>query len=534
MPPFLPIGLSNFPSLRLSNTVYVDKTKLICGLAAENQRLFLVRPRRFGKSLLLSTFESLFQDGLKYFAGLEAEKIWNDQTYQVVRIDFSPLKIYRSYSDFQTQLESRIRSAFARAGFDYRPESGILFFDALESWLLSLKNASLVLLVDEYDAPLTAHIDDSDVFSTIKQLLAQFYGIIKSADQAFRFVFITGITKFQGTSIFSEFNNLQDLTLQKDYGALLGYTDSEIKRFFPEYLEASMKTLGLTEHELMELMRKHYDGYCFEETCTQHVFTPWSVLSFFKTPSRGFKPYWYDSAGQPAVLLKFLTHHALSHPEYYDSPKIASYRSLAATQNYENIDETTLLVQTGYLTLKHFENDVFTLGYPNKEVATAMAQLYCDELLRNASESRLKLARLPKILANGTLEEIVALFNTAFEAVNYQDYPVTSEHACRAFLHVLLLGAAMVTTAEFSNAHGRSDLEVEAGDRHWIFELKFATGASAAQRQLDDALEQIRSRRYGAGHLSERRIIRAALVFDGRARRFTHCAELLEESPRSL
>ena len=520
----LPLGRSGFPALRENEAIYVDKTRLICKIAQQSGKFFLARPRRFGKSLLISTFESLFKDGLTNFHGLEAESIWNDRRYPVAHLDFSGLKEFRSYEDFRVRLQGCIYRGFYPCGFDCMPDGGFRFIIELGKWLKEQGSSSIVLLIDEYDSPLTAHLDDPGVFGSIRSLMGEFYAMIKEMDNCFRFVFITGITKFQGAAIFSELNNLVDLTLREEYGDLLGYTDPEILKYFPEYLERAGNALGLSRSRLMDELREQYDGYCFEMTCTKHVYSPWSVLSFLDNPKIGFMPYWYDTAGQPTVLLKYLGGHALERPEAYEAEKAVPYSALTASQDYDRMNDAVLLLQTGYLTLKKLERHVFTLGYPNKEVADAMARLYADLLLKNPDSSKLKLARLSSVLANGSLEDVAALFNIAFESINYDRYPVVNENACRAYLHVLLLGAALVTRAELSNAHGRSDLEVDAGNRHWIFELKYAEKPSLANVKLAEAVEQMQKRRYGAEHLTTQTLIRAALVFDGSARRFTQFA----------
>lgn len=523
----LPLGRSDFATLRTRGAVYVDKTHLVCRLAEKDCQFFLSRPHRFGKSLLLSTFASLFRDGLKHFHGLAAESIWQDRTYPVVHLDFSILKSYRSHEEFTRQLQLHLAGGFGPCGFNAEEVFGDGFMFALRNWLLELADAPIVLLIDEYDAPLTSCINRPEAFDDVKSILSQFYGVIKSADRAFRFVFITGITKFQGTTIFSELNNLQDLTLCKEYGELVGYTEDEIRRYFPDYIKRCASVMRCSEEELLKELKTNYDGYCFEETCTKHVFAPWSVLNFFEDPQRGFAHYWYLSGGQPAVLLSYLTSHTLSNPQYYDQPKAISIESLLSSQSYEFMEEDALLVQTGYLTLKSRDGNIFKLRHPNKEVATAMAILYSDELLRNTPVTRLKFAKLPHIIERGRIEEIAELFNLAFASIDYNRYPIRDEASCRAYLHVLLLGAALLTRVEMHSALGRSDLEADVGSVQWVFEIKFVAHEAQAPLALEEALRQMESRRYGSNSLSERLIRRAALVFNGEERRFT----LYEEQP---
>ena len=206
---FLPVGMSGFDSLRQSRNIYVDKTRLIYQLAAKaGGKVFLARPRRFGKSLLVSTFESLFKHGLRDFQGLAIEKQWDDKTYDVVRLDFSRAKQFATGQEFRLRLDSLLTQAFGNLGFAYSPDPLHTACDQLSGWLEKRPKSMLVLLIDEYDAPLTACLDKPELFEQVRSSLSDFYSVLKSNDSALRFLFITGITKYSKVSIFSELNNL--------------------------------------------------------------------------------------------------------------------------------------------------------------------------------------------------------------------------------------------------------------------------------------------------------------------------------------
>ena len=198
----LPLGTSSFSTLRENNEIYVDKTSLVYRLAQTRGKIFLARPRRFGKSLLVSTFESLFKSGLKDFQSLAIEKLWNDKTYPVVRLDFSELKEFNSVAQFSTNFTEMLRLKFSAAGFLCEKNEPFLIL-RLSNWLSGLKPSSLVILVDEYDAPLTACLDQPELFAGVRSLMSQFFLTLKSNEGCQRFFFMTGITKFSNTSIFS-------------------------------------------------------------------------------------------------------------------------------------------------------------------------------------------------------------------------------------------------------------------------------------------------------------------------------------------
>ena len=222
----LPLGVSDFAGLRQDGMIYVDKTEMIARMAATRKgKFFLARPRRFGKSLLISTFESLFKHGLRDFHGLAIEKLWQEQTYDTIRLDFSKLKEFSDVSDFESKLGVFLSDALeVSLGVHLQAVNDARLINEFDKWLGKRPTSSVVLLIDEYDAPLTACLDQPELFEKVRKTLASFYAILKSNDGALRFLFITGITKYSKMSIFSELNNLNYITLYVEYVTLLVYT----------------------------------------------------------------------------------------------------------------------------------------------------------------------------------------------------------------------------------------------------------------------------------------------------------------------
>lgn len=525
----LPTGTAGFEKIRREK-IYVDKTELIYRLAVQCDEFFIARPRRFGKSLLVNTLEVLFRKGLVDFQGLAIEKLWTDTTYPVVKLDFSGMKRYATGDAFGEKLNSLLLENFWAVGFHYDESRKTSVIDQLKTWMAGLPPTSLVILIDEYDTPLVNHLNNEDVFKDIRLILAEFYAALKSCENCLRFFFMTGITKFLNTGIFSELNNLTDLTYSSEYSELFGLTDAEITKYFTPYVENAASVLGTTVQEVREELRRHYDGYTFEKTCSRHVYAPWSVLNFLKHSKDGYINYWYSSSSQPEVLDQYLLSHRMVTADYYAEPKGVAFSVLNASQEYVNMQREAILTQTGYLTLKTvYPNGICLLGYPNEEVAQSMAQLCANGVLKEPLVFA-EMSELPNCLENDNIDKVIYYFNKAFANITYQNYPVTSESACAMGVQVLLIGAAMIPAVEVENAYGRSDLEVSVGGRHWVMEFKFLSKAIESQEEeaeklLSQGLQQIKDRHYGEQHLEKVELKQAALVFSEAKRQFVAWAE---------
>lgn len=514
----LPIGTSDFEALRDAGQIYVDKTALVYQLASLRQKFFLTRPRRFGKSVLVTTFASLFKKGLTYFSGLAIEKLWKDTTYNVVEIDFSEIKNIEDLQDFYTQLDGRLIDAFEPAGFHYDESAHPSVIRQLSRWMKRLPTNSLVLLIDEYDSPLTACLRNPKLFKSVCTRLSSFYATVKANDACLRFVFMTGIVKFNQTGIFSELNNFTDISLDPMFSTLLGYTDEDITRYFSGYLTKAAETLKLPPNEVLARLRENYDGFCFDDEVTEHLYAPWSVLNFFSRPSRGFINYWMRSGGTPNLLQEYLHSHALKTPSEYGADQLVKYADLDCSADLDHINDVSLLTQAGYLTIKKRNFNSFWVGYPNKEVAVSLAQLYSEKLLRDQDLTAVKAETIIPALNNGDISELFESANRAFAALNYVRFPITEEKFCQAYLQVFIAGAGFTVKSETEGSLGRSDLEVDTEKLHWVIELKFQRKKQNAEAMLTQALQQIRDRNYGAA--SPKKLIRVAAVFSEEKRAF--------------
>ncbi|WP_289175681.1 AAA family ATPase, partial [uncultured Parasutterella sp.] len=357
---------------------------------------------------------------------------------------------------------------------------------------------SLVILIDEYDVPLTGCLNNKDLFESVRAVMANFYAILKSNDRVLRFAFITGITKFNKASIFFGLNNLYDLSLDVNYGSLLGYTPYEVEKYFSEFLSRAAKKLCRNKDELFTELINRYDGFCFERSASIRVFSPWSLLQFLSSPENGLIDYWFESGGRPSVLIEYLKSHSLRNPEEYGREKTISLSELSGASDIETLSDIGLLTQTRYLTIKsvRFGNTVY-LDYPNVEVRTAMAQHYTSCLLNGRTAGEVGAGSIAVVLREDSAESVFHILNRLFLSIDFQGFPVRDEASVRAYVQVYIASAGLNPKIEHHNAHGRSDLEVGVGDRHWVFEFKVVRKGESKEEKLRAWVEQMTSKHYG-------------------------------------
>lgn len=508
----LPLGDSDFSKLRNRGAVYVDKTALIYKLVTENSdKIFFSRPRRFGKSLLISTLESLFKYGLRDFKGLAIEKLWKERTYSVVRLDFSQVCTFESHAEFSDLFWTYIASEFSQLAdnnlIGSNNQSTALNISNL---LRDLQEQSLVILIDEYDSPLTECSDDSSLFERIRKEMDVFFRMLKLRDRCLRLLFITGITKYRHTGLYSGFNNFKDCSMLPAYGTLLGYTEEELLANFKPSLQFASEATQASLDDLIERLKLFYDGYSFDCLASTHVFCPWSVLKFLDEPALGFRNYWYTSAGRPTVITKRLAKLNFDFPIRFDTLITATENDLEPTDKLTELQIHAVLFQAGYLTIKGLDSaGRFLLGYPNREVKASMAQLSASLLTRNENFDACDVLEAMK---TGNVNEVIAFFNKVVNAFDYHHFIIKDEETCRSCFQMLMYALSLRPEIEVHSALGRSDLEVNAGCYRWVFEYKYARKGVDPQSLLDIAARQMIDRQYGLTP-HQQKILRVAAVF---------------------
>ena len=522
----------NFRDLIDNNRVYVDKTALICQIAKDEKGpYFISRPRRFGKSTLINTFHELFAHGTERFKGLEIEHLWKDKTYKVIHLDFSTFREVPSNSSFNKEFMDAFKLSLEEAGIEPTKENIDSPANLLKKTLDT--ESEVVLLVDEYDAPLTAVLNDSNEFEDRRKILSNFYLTVKSCDGKFRFIFITGVTYYSHTSIFSAFNNLKDLTLDLRYGALLGYTSEELELYFGEYIDNAVEVLNKKYHTerythdlVVSELKRNYDGYSFDEEALNHVYNPWSIVNFFDAPVRGFIPYWVVSGGSTPT---FLVNYLKQGLEKYNTDDLQSLLNIDSTvnsaaeylypkiENMANLDLFAILYQAGYFCIKAVVDDIFKVGIPNLEVKKAYSNIVLNELTKT-KEAKLKYVEPFKdVLASGNLDKIKELFNTFINEFSYETVKNFNEACFRDVLKLAMLTFNVTASTEVMGACGRADITAEAGDYLYVFELKVTDNSKDIDTKLSEAKEQIIKNKY-ARRLTDKTVIPVALVLENNSK----------------
>ena len=522
----------NFRDLIDNNRVYVDKTALICQIAKDEKGpYFISRPRRFGKSTLINTFHELFAHGTERFKGLEIEPLWKDKTYKVIHLDFSTFREVPSNSSFNKEFMDAFKLSLEEAGIEPTKENIDSPANLLKKTLDT--ESEVVLLVDEYDAPLTAVLNDSNEFEDRRKILSNFYLTVKSCDGKFRFIFITGVTYYSHTSIFSAFNNLKDLTLDLRYGALLGYTSEELELYFGEYIDNAVEVLNKKYHTerythdlVVSELKRNYDGYSFDEEALNHVYNPWSIVNFFDAPVREFIPYWVASGGATPT---FLVNYLKQGLKKYNSNELQSLLSIDSTvnkdtdslypsiENIANIDLFAILYQAGYFCIKTAEDGYFKVGIPNLEVKKAYSNLLLNQLTRTQDTKLRFIEPFKEVLALGNLDRIKELFNTFINEFSYETVKNFNEACFRDVLKLAMLTFNVSASTEVMGSCGRADITAEAGDYLYVFELKVTDNSKDIDTKLSEAKEQIIKNKY-ARRLTDKTVIPVALVLENNSK----------------
>ncbi len=524
---------TDFGELIDNNCIYVDKTAIINQFASKKGPFFISRPRRFGKSTLINTLHELFAHGLEKFKGLKIEPLWKDKTYKVLHLDFSVFKETPSIGSFNNDFMDSLRFSLERAGIEPTKEKVDFPAKLLEKSIENEDERAVVLLVDEYDAPLTAVLNDSNEFEDRRKILSNFYFTVKSFQVKFRFIFITGVTYYSHTSIFSAFNHLTDLTLDSDYGALLGYTSEELEKYFSEYIDNAVETLNrkfptecYTHEKVVEELKRNYDGYSFDEDCMHHVYNPWSILNFLKSPHRGFIPYWVSSGGSTPT---FLVNYLKQGLKKYNSNELQSLLGIDSTvnkdtdslypsiENISNIDLFAILYQAGYFCIKSAFDGYFKVGIPNLEVKKAYSNLVLNQLTKSQDSKLRFIEPFKEVLASGNLDKIKELFNTLINEFSYETVKKFNEACFRDVLKLAMLTFNVSASTEVMGACGRADITAEAGKYLYVFELKVTDNSKDIDTKLTEAKDQIIKNKY-ARRLTDKTVVPVALVLENNAK----------------
>ena len=532
----------SFINFYLNNYIYVDKTQYIRDLI-KLERVFISRPRRFGKSLTLDTIATLFETGVEpYFKGTWIYDKWTEPTYPVFRLSFLNLDNF-SIDEFKSELNSKITdfaNKISVKGYVEKSEPENSIEGLLER--LREEKRQIVFLIDEYDYQLTSNINNDDLYKQFQHKIKRFYANIKNK-WAIKFLGITGVTRLKDVEIFSIGSDIRDITNASAYSQMIGFTRDEIKKYYIDYLTLAAsyenncsvdKVTDAQIESMLDMMAQNYDGYCFDEFYKKKVFSTWSVNSFFQSIIENkfvyFDEYWYDNGGLPSILVNYLKTHELNIFEYLDKDKFLKVSS----DDFKNptalttINQNVLMCQTGYLTLRSDlkKSSTVLLGIPNGEIYKALNRLLAKNIFKGNSDVTDDQGK--NLLEVGSVDDIINLFNCALNSVSYDNYPIVSESSVQNMLKLYLLGAHQEVLSEVHEAKGRADLVVNTDNKRIVFEFKYAKNETEAKSKLSEAVEQIKSRDYGNILPKKNELLRIAAVFnaDPKVRVFTEYQEV--------
>ncbi len=476
-----PIGIQDFASLRKDGYTYVDKTALVFKLADEGKYYFLSRPRRFGKSLLLSTMEAYFRGKRELFQGLALETLETEWAeYPVLHLDLNKGKYDASGSldavlgDFLSKLEATYGASPSETTLALR-------FNGVIERAAAQTGRRVVILVDEYDKPMLQAIGDETLQAEFRSTLKAFYGALKSQDRNIRFAFLTGVTKFGKVSVFSDLNNLQDISMDEDYQDICGITEAEMHRYFEEGIRALGERSHLTYEATCQRLERMYDGYHFTEESTG-VYNPFSLLNTLSR--RKFGSYWFET-GTPTFLAELLRRDHFRLPDMTRQQVSADFLNSIDTMDRNPLP---VIYQSGYLTIKGYDPEfrTYTLGYPNEEVEEGFTKFLLPWYTSaNRGDEPMYIENFVRSLRGGRPDDFMQRMAALFAATDYKIVGDAELYFQNAFYLVTeLLG--FYVEVERAISDGRLDMVVKTQDYIYIFEFKLDKSPEAALRQIEE------------------------------------------------
>ncbi len=512
-----PIGQQNFRELRSMGLYYVDKTSYVEKIAVNGTRYwFLARPRRFGKSLFLSTLEYFYKGERELFKGLFIDTVdWDWKAYPVLRLDLNVEK-YEEEGLLDKALDQYFRKWEEEYGVTAIAQTLSGRFKSIIEAAHSKTGRKVVILVDEYDKPLVGNLNADGNFEHYRTKLASVYSNFKSSAEHIQLVFLTGVSRFSKLSVFSDLNNLRDITFSDEFSDICGITEKELNSNFQTGIKMIASENGISPSAVCELLKENYDGYRFSRRGSD-IYNPWSVLNALT--ERSISNYW-SLTGDPTIIAESLKNMDVDLEKTLNS----RFRfSVLAGMDLKNADPTAMLYQTGYLTIKDYDirTDTVTLGVPNKEVKESLFErlvpLYIN--VRRGSAMRVVFDILDDI-REGRPEKMVRNLDVFLSGVPY-DMKMEDENNLHNALYILLTLIGTETDTEVRTSHGRIDLLVKTRMYIYVIELKF-------DKTAQEAMDQINEKEYALPYSNDgRRVFRIGLNFSSTTRHLD--APLIEE-----
>ena len=478
-----PVGIQTFERIRKENKLYIDKTEYIYRMTHSGGcYFFLSRPRRFGKSLLVSTFESYFSGKKELFEGLAIEKLEQEwMEYPVLHFDMSGGK-HMEKEQLEDYLSNRLEAEERKWGITHTKRGANDRLTELITTAYEISGKQVVVLIDEYDAPMLDVAHDKETLDVLRNLMRNFFSPLKMCEPMLRFVFLTGITKFSQVSIFSELNNIKNISLDDEYAGVCGITKEELLTQMSEDIDVLAEAQGMTREETIAKLKENYDGYHFSPA-SPDVFNPYSLLNCFD--DKNFGAYWFSS-GTPTYLINMLRKfkvlpakigRSLARSSAFDAP----------TENLKTI--TPLLYQSGYITIKGYDkmSQLFTLDLPNKEIKVGLFESLLPYYLEGmyAEEGDVAIAQMSVLIRQGNMDGALRLLQEFLGTVPYCNNTNYEGHYQQVLFIIFTLLTHFVVDVEVHTPNGRVDVVMETEDTLYLIELKLNKSAQAAMQQIN-------------------------------------------------
>jgi len=503
----LPVSLQTFEKIIKDNCLYVDKTEDIHRLIESGDYIFISRPRRFGKSLMVSTLKEIFSGNKDLFKDLYIYNKIKWEKYPVIDIDFMTL-VYSGNK--RTFIRSIIKKLiFIGEFYDVKLKNVVNLKECFEELIIKLSEINkVVILIDEYDKPIIDHIEDIKKASENREVLREFYSVLKGSDKYIKFVFITGVSKFSKVSIFSGLNNLKDLTLRRDFSTIMGITEEELRKKFSEYIKDIALRENSCEREVLEKIKYWYDGYSWDGI--NRLYNPYSILSLFD--SNVFDNYWF-ATGTTTFLIKIMKSEKY---EITSLEKVTVGKMVFDCYDIENMDINSLLFQTGYLSIESIDDGLrlYTLTYPNMEVKES----FLNYLLGDFINERISLVRplyisLTQAFREEKIDKAISVIKSMFAKIPYKLH-IPKESYYQSLFYIILSLTGVKIDLEVLTDKGRIDGVLEFSDKVYVIEFKYGKSGSKMENLLNKAIKQIKEKKYYERFTGEdRKVIFLAVGF---------------------
>ena len=476
-----PIGIQNFEKLRKEGYLYVDKTELIHKLVTTNSYYFLSRPRRFGKSLLISTLEAYFQGKKELFAGLAMEQLEKKWTaHPVLHLDLN-IETYDTVESLERILDDHLNRWENEYDVKVTTDSLSLRFANVVRRAYEKTGIRVVVLIDEYDKPLLQSVGNKQLQMELRNSLKPFYGVLKTMDACIRFALLTGVTKFGKVSVFSDLNNLMDISMDSRYTEICGISEGELHANFKDEIKRLADMQQLTYNEVAERLRANYDGYCFAFG-TDGMYNPFSILNTFARMK--FDSYWFET-GTPTYLVELLKNSDYNLDEVNGA--VVGERALSGVDAADT-DPIPVIYQSGYLTIKDYDKEfsLYTLGYPNREVEEGfvnfLVPFYCPI---SESKSGFQIKKFVHEVRSGDIGGFFTRLQSFFSDTTYELVRQQELHYSNV-LYIVFKLLGFYTQVEYHTNRGRIDLVLQTPNYIYVMEFKLNGTAEEALSQIND------------------------------------------------